>query len=272
MEQRSIRPHVYIKGDPFEDEKLSIVTKPAWSDNPLVVGPRFTTKNIQFEYVNSEGFHTSGLVVFGIGPEGVEKAHKLRLSNYLKTYEIAGQFGRATHNFFHDGRVKERTTANKASMTRPRFIQAIQNMVSSFRVNMLISMGIEPDSQSAYELLASGPVRPIHNRTDPIVYNLLCTHFKVPEFTILAQVINTNETYLAGIIHTLGFKMRSTAFVTKLRCLSMGQFKSDLAILEKYVNVENVLENIEKCKELFNDEHLQFESPNVSPNMNNKID
>ena len=265
MEQRPIKPHVYIEGDPNEDGQVSIVTKPAWSDHPLVVGPRYTTKNIQFEYVNREGFHTSGLVIFGIGPEGTYKASKLRHLNYLKTYEISGQFGKATNNYFYDGRPTERTTTSKATMIRSRFDQNIHYMVSAFRVNMLRSMGIEPDSQSAYELLTTGPVRPVNNRTDPLIYNIRCTYFKVPDFTIRAQVINTDETYLARIVHTLGFKMKSTAFVTKMRCLSIGKFNADLTILDKYVGVESVLENLYKCRDVLRLEDTARESANVSP-------
>lgn len=262
MEQRPIRPHVMIEGNINDDESYHLITKPSYADHPLVVGPRYTVKNIAFDYVNYEGYHTSGLVIYGIGPEGVKKARRLKYLNYLKSYEIEGEFGKATNNFFHDGIIRERTTAKKASMIRPRFNHFIQNMVASYRTNMIRSMGLEPDSQSAYKLLAAGPVRPIANRTDPLIYNMQCTSFKVPNFTIEVQALNVNELYLGNLIHTLGYKMRSTAFVNKLRCLSIGKFNLDHTILEKYLNVQSVLENIEKCKDIFDGKSV--ESANVT--------
>lgn len=244
MEQRPMKPAVYIEGNLQTGEDLRVVTKPSWSDHPLVAGPRYTSKNLDCEVVNKENYHTSGLLVVGMGPNGLEKADILKRMNYLKTYEVHGLFGKSTHNFFFDGRMTERSTYTKKSMTRSRFDFLLKKMAADHRLDMIRSVGLDLDSQAAYELLSQGQVLPFSNQTNPIIYNIRCTSFKVPEFTLSIQAVNVNQILLGQLVHRLGINMRSTAHVTKLRCVKLGPFNVDSALLDKYLTVKNVLKNM----------------------------
>ena len=266
MEQRPIKPAVYIEGNVETGEDLRVVTKPSWSDHPLVVGPRYTPKNLACEIVNRENYHTSGLLVVGMGPNGLEKAEILKQLNYLKTYEVHGLFGKATHNFFFDGRTTERTTYTKKSMTRSRFDFFLNKMTADHRFNMIRSCGVDPDSQAAYELLSQGQVRPFSNQTDPIVYKMRCISFKVPEFVLSIQAVNVSQLYLGQLVHRLGISMRSTAHVTKLRCVQLGPFNVDSALLDKYLTAKNVLKNINILSNIQVDEEtMRRETARIRP-------
>lgn len=43
--------------------------------------------------------------------------------------------------------------------------------------------GVDMQSQTAYELAAQGPIRPL-NSNIPVVYGIKCVEFNLPDFTI----------------------------------------------------------------------------------------
>lgn len=44
--------------------------------------------------------------------------------------------------------------------------------------------GVNPDSQEAYEMAASGIIRPAKRDTHPILYSIKCIDFQPPDFTL----------------------------------------------------------------------------------------
>lgn len=266
MEQRPIKPAVYIEGDVHNGNNLKVVTKPSWSDHPLLVGPRYTVKNLECEIVNKENYHTSGLLVVGMGSNGLDKAQLLKQLNYLKTYEVHCLFGKSTHNFFFDGRITERSTYSKKKMIRSRFDFLINKMAADHRFNMIRFCGLDPDSQAAYEFLTQGQMRPFSHRTDPIIYNMQCTSFKVPEFVLKIQAVNVTQLYLGQMVHRMGLNMNSTAHVTKLRCVQLGPFNVESALLDKYLTVKNILKNISILSNIpLDEETLRRQTAIITP-------
>lgn len=43
--------------------------------------------------------------------------------------------------------------------------------------------GVDLQSQTAYELAAKGPIRPMDSKT-PVIYGVKCVHFDPPDFTL----------------------------------------------------------------------------------------
>lgn len=44
--------------------------------------------------------------------------------------------------------------------------------------------GVEPHSQAAYEMAATGLVRPADGHTPPVLYSVKCIDFQLPDFTL----------------------------------------------------------------------------------------
>ena len=44
--------------------------------------------------------------------------------------------------------------------------------------------GVNPHSQAAYDLAAQGLVRPEDGHTKPMIYNIRCIDFQLPDFTL----------------------------------------------------------------------------------------
>lgn len=127
--------------------------------------------------------------------------------------------------------------------------------------------GVDIQSQTAYELAAKGPIRPLDSEI-PVIYGIKCVEFNLPDFTIgkmyycnyfphhnLSEIhcINEYEMYLKALIHEIGIKMNSTAHCTALQCLRQSCFTLDHALLRKHWVLEHILTNIEECSKLLKD-------------------
>lgn len=130
--------------------------------------------------------------------------------------------------------------------------------------------GVDMQSQTAYELVAQGPIRPLDSKI-PVVYGIKCVDLTLPDFTIGRNIsfvamptisffcnlelhtINEHEMYLKTLIHEIGVKMRSTAHCTGIQCIRHSCFTLDNALLRKHWTMQHILTNIEDCWQLINE-------------------
>ncbi|XP_013791689.2 probable tRNA pseudouridine synthase 2 [Limulus polyphemus] len=115
--------------------------------------------------------------------------------------------------------------------------------------------GVSLQSQAAYELASKGLIRPA-GKSVPLIYNIRCTHYKAPDFTIEVNCINENELYLKQVVHDLGLTLKSCAVCTQLRQTRYGHFTLDHALLRKHWTLEHILNNILYSRELVTPEKI----------------
>lgn len=242
FEQRPIRERVVIEGNPIIDPELRVVKKMSYADHPLVVGPRYQPQDFDLHNANRIGLRTSGLTVIGIGRTGRQLAQILSESNFVKTYEVKCKFGRATDNYFVSGRTREKTTFGR--VMHERFRRLLARTVTQHRPMVYKAIGVDIHTQDGYELAASGLVRPISEKTVPLLFNAKCTYFDPPDFTIEVQTANEEEEFIGSLVHGLGLRSRTTAAISTLNCIRYGYFTMEKALLPKYWTVEHVINNI----------------------------
>ncbi|KAF5302691.1 hypothetical protein FQR65_LT08433 [Abscondita terminalis] len=249
LNQMSCRPpidYVSIEGDPLN--KLTVIRRPNLADHPLVVGERYHPDDVRCTWSSFLGFNTSGVLMLGL-QNGTKTAFHMRMSKLMRAYRIKGKLGRATDNFYKDGKVVEKTTF--------RFIQrhhldgVLASLQGAHQRKMFELCGVELQSQTAYDLAVQGPIRPANSKI-PVIYGIKCVHFDSPDFTIEVHCINEYETYLKTLIHEIGMKLRSTANCTGIQCIRHSYFDLDKALLRKHWTLQPIITNLEECNDIIN--------------------
>jgi len=255
MDTRPQKELVEIEGS-LSENNLRVVTKPSYADHPLVVGPRYNYMNdFKFTWAHYPSWVASGIMVGGIGPKGKALAHKLRDSNLLRTYEVDILFGKTTMSGYDDKtRIIEKATYKHIKL--PRFNKVLVTVQEMQKSMIYKAAGVSSDTQEGYELAAAGPSRPVDNKTTPLVYGLRCTRFDLPHATLRFNVINENPVFFADIVQRLGFSLKSTACILKLRCVRYGMFQLENALLAKHWTLEHIADNISECYRLMDHDKI----------------
>ena len=98
-----------------------------------------------------------------------------------------------------------------------------------------------------------------------IVTHLLCL--------IVTEIVTVNEEedYLLGLIHEIGMRTRNMAVGCSIRCLRSSIFSTEDALLEKHWNVQNILHNMDICRQKLQShgEGTQYFKPIESDSVNN---
>lgn len=130
-------------------------------------------------------------------------------------------------------------------------------------------VGIDPQSQDAYELAKMGPLRPIVKNV-PLIYSMRCVEFNNPYFTIGEKkhitsdcenikyffchleihACNETEAYLGILVHEIAINLKSVANCIQIRCIRESHFTLDDALVKRHWNVESVLGSLKRCKDI----------------------
>lgn len=246
METRPQKQLVQIEGSLTSGKALSVKLVPNLADHPLVVGLHYQPQDFRLKRITYLGKNTSGVLAMGIN-DGCKKANQLSSANVLRKVEIKGKFGIATDNFMLNGKVIEKATYGHIyRLSVEKMLGSIQ---ASHQADSFVFSGIDIRSQEAYEVASKGIIRP-HGKSPPLVYNIQCTEFDLPHFTIELMCINETEEFLCELIHRLGLYVKSCAVCCQIRQVQYGQFTLDHALLRKHWTLEHILGNIMLCKDL----------------------
>ncbi|CAG9853533.1 unnamed protein product [Phyllotreta striolata] len=217
--------------------------------HPLVVGPRYLDEDLTVSWSNFLGWNTSGVLLFGLR-SGTQYAKFIRENRSTRAYRVTGSFGKATDNGFKTGKVVEKSTWKYINQNHIQ--QILSAMQASHQKKVFEISGVDIHSQTAYELAAKGPIRPVNSEV-PIIYNLKCLDYEGPGFTIEVQCINENENYLTTLIHDIGIRLHSTAHTTAIKCIRHSCFTLEHALLPKHWNLQNITKNMDMCSKLLRD-------------------
>ncbi|KAI4503047.1 hypothetical protein M0802_002091 [Mischocyttarus mexicanus] len=251
-------PDDYIVIEGKTNETMNVVVRPNYGDDPLVVGPRYQERDIKFSFVNPLRPDISGVLVCGIN-DGNVLTNKIRDSKPTRCYRLKGILGRATANHFKTGKLVEKSTFNH--VRRVHIDKICASMQSSHQKKMFELCGVDIQSQEAYELAVQGLVRPANPKI-PVLYEIKCIDFQLPEFTLEIVCINEYEEYLKGLIHELGLEVRSTATCTEIQCIRYGLFDLKHALLSKKWNMYSILNNMTMCRKILQENDYLVEQTN----------
>lgn len=247
MKCRPCSDYIQIEGDPMKH--LTVIRKENLADHPLVVGPRYDQKDVRCTWSNFLGFNTSGILLMGL-QNGTKMAALIRSNKLMRSYRVKGLLGRATDNFYKDGKVVEKTTMG--FIKSHHIDRLLSSMQSSHQRKMFNATGVDLQSQTAYELAVKGQVRPVCSET-PILYGIKCVDYKPPEFTIEVQCVNEYEMYLKALIHEIGIKLHSAAHCIGIQCIRHSYFNLDNALLQKHWTLQHIFYNMEECRKIINE-------------------
>lgn len=68
--------------------------------------------------------------------------------------------------------------------------------------------------------------------------------------------------YLKTLVHDLGMQLHSVATCTQILCFRYALFNLDLALLQKHWELQNILDNMEQCHDILNQNRYLFEQNN----------
>ncbi|XP_066521858.1 mitochondrial mRNA pseudouridine synthase TRUB2 isoform X1 [Hoplias malabaricus] len=245
---------------------------PALADHPLVTGPQFHKLRVGVGHRLDVG--SSGVLVLGLGT-GNAALESLYRSHVTRDYTLEGEFGIATDDFTHTGRVIERSTYDHVTLDK---LERVLAMIQGANQKALITYsGVDPRSQEAYELAVKGKLRP-QDKSPPILTGLRCLHFKPPHFTLVGgnrstwrkptwtpenkllteshpewetnpqppevQCVNETQSYLRKLLHEVGLELRTTAVCTKVRRTRDGPFKIEDALIHKHWTADDIMSSI----------------------------
>ncbi|XP_059158375.1 pseudouridylate synthase TRUB2, mitochondrial-like [Physella acuta] len=237
---------------------LSLNTEPSgiqdWSEHRLVLGDRYEESDLFVNYVDRLALHSSGVLVLGVGKFGQDSLSIISMAKYLRVYHVKGRFGWATHNFSARGRILERSSYKHVNKSKiERVCAAAQGAHTRQMYNL---HGVNPDSQEAYEMAATGIIRPATRDTHPILYSIKCIDFQPPDFTLEIHSINESCEFLTQFIHDLAIKLKTSAVCTGIRRLRYGTFDLQRALLRQQWHLDPIIDNIESNLDLLTPELL----------------
>jgi len=228
LECRPPEPHVIIEGDTTQPMLVKVI--PSYADHPLVVGPRYQPSDFKCSWATFLGVNTSGVLVLGVN-KGTREVYRLHQSHPLRTYRIKGRLGLMTDNLYSTGKVIEEHKFHH--VRRGALERLLSSMQASHQRQMFDLCGVDLQSQAAYELASSGPIRPANTQL-PLIYGIKCVDFNPPDFTIEVHCVNEYESYLMGLIHSIGLKLHSLATCFGVKCIRHSFFDLDHTLLMKH--------------------------------------
>ncbi|CAK9812699.1 Pseudouridylate synthase TRUB2, mitochondrial [Anthophora quadrimaculata] len=249
LNDMKVRPqlkHVCIEGK--TNENLRVYVRDSFADHPLVIGPRYQPNDFKLGATKIMHEHVSGIIVCGIN-KGNKIIHKMKLSKCVRFYRVTGLLGEATDNYFHTGRVVEKSKFTHVK--RGHIDKLCNSMQSSHQRKMFDLCGVDIQSQAAYELALQGPLRPTDPNI-PLLYTIKCVDFSPPKFTLEIVCTQEYDMYLKTVIHDIGMKLHTNATCIQIQCVQDGVFNINDALLPKHWTLDNIVHNMQICQDVIN--------------------
>nr|CAG4642687.1 EOG090X0AGI [Evadne anonyx] len=239
------------------EPSYEVSTVPNLTDLALVRGPGIVNNDVRLSWSNNLGPRVSGVMVLGINRANAGLS-KLKDSRPISVYQIKAQFGQATEDHWHDGKIWEKTTS--AHLKKSVVDAVLSSIQATNQRNMFEYCGVNPTSQAAYELASRGLLRP-GGKSPPLLYGIKCIHFEPPDFTLEIHCINANQKYLSTLVHELGLELKTTAVCLQMRCTRYGYFKVEDSLLRNQWALDDLMENMVACRDIL------MHVPNVTANI-----
>lgn len=219
---------------------LSAAAVSVLSKHPRVTGPEF--QHVKVGVGHRLDSFSSGVLVLAVG-NGNKALNDLQRTQVTRDYTLEGEFGTATDDFSHTGRVVERSTY--AHITQDKLEKVLAVLEGANQKALLTYSNIDMASQEAYEMAAQGLLGP-HGKSPPILTGLRCIHFQPPNFTLEVQCLNETQKYLCKVVHEIGLELHSTAVCKGVRRTRDGPFTLQDALTRHQWTAHDVKQAIKK--------------------------
>lgn len=219
---------------------LSTASVPVLSKHPLVTGPEF--QHIRVGVGHRLDAFSSGVLVLGVG-NGNKTLNDLYRTRVTRDYTLEGEFGTATDDFSHKGRVVERSTYDHITQDKLERVLAMLEGVN--QKALLMHSNVDMHSQEAYEMAVQGLLGP-EGKSAPILTGLRCIRFQPPNFTLEVQCLNETQKYLRKVVHEIGLELRSTAVCKGVRCTRDGHFTLQDALTHHHWTAADIQQAIQQ--------------------------
>ncbi|XP_054883626.1 mitochondrial mRNA pseudouridine synthase TRUB2 [Poeciliopsis prolifica] len=221
---------------------LRPVSVPVLSKHPLVTGPEF--QHLKVGVGHRLDASSSGVLVLAVG-NGNKILNDLYQIRTTRDYTLEGEFGMATHDFTHTGRIVERSTYNHITQEKMETVLAMLEGANQKALRMYSS--VDMNSQEAYELAVEGLLGP-DGKSVPILTGLRCIRFQPPHFTLEVQCLNETQKYLRKVVHEIGLELRSTAVCKGVRRTRDGFFTLPDALTRNHWSAADILQAVQKYR------------------------
>lgn len=175
-------------------------------------------------------------LVLAVG-NGNRTLNDLYSTRTTRDYTLECEFGTATHDFTHTGRVVERSTYGHITQDKMERVIAMLEGANQKALRMYSS--VDMSSQEAYELARKGLLGP-DRKSVPVLTGLRCVHFQPPNFTLEVQCLNETQKYLRKVVHEIGLELRSTAVCKGVRRTRDGLFTLQEALIRHHWNAADI--------------------------------
>uniref|UniRef100_A0A914YUP6 Pseudouridine synthase II N-terminal domain-containing protein n=1 Tax=Panagrolaimus superbus TaxID=310955 RepID=A0A914YUP6_9BILA len=211
--------------------------------HPLMAGKAFRAEDIMIEQITELEPASSGICAFAIGSE-CYRLDDLRHQAWINTYRMIGKFGEQIDKHYIRGKVVDK--APYEHVTRHKLQKLLTRLRAQYKRASFELAEVDIKSQAAFELARKGVPRPRILDT-PVVYNASVNNFNSPYFGLTIQVTGETDYFLRAFIHELGCSLGTIACTKQLRRIRMDVLGKDHALLDKELNVVNIIRNILLC-------------------------
>ncbi|OGC82652.1 MAG: tRNA pseudouridine(55) synthase TruB [Candidatus Abawacabacteria bacterium RBG_16_42_10] len=164
----------------------------------------------------------SGLMAVAVGND-------TRLLEYLvgldKEYVCTFRLGATSTTYDSEGKIIE--IENAPQITESQLKKVLREFTGDIYQTPPIFSAVKIQGRKAYDYARSGEIVNIPQRLITI-FHLELTNFKYPEVTI--KVHCSSGTYIRSLVHDIGKRLNSGAYITKLERTKIGEASIDQAI------------------------------------------
>uniref|UniRef100_A0A0K0FM12 TruB_N domain-containing protein n=1 Tax=Strongyloides venezuelensis TaxID=75913 RepID=A0A0K0FM12_STRVS len=218
-----------------------------YTQHPLVCGFPFRVEDIKLDELNFLDNASSGVCLIAINYSDSDLS-KIKEKNWSNEYKLNGQFGVQSYENLIRGKTVK--TAPFSHINRSKINKLISRLHHFYRRSSFEHHNVNLDSEEAFELARKGLPKPsIPNA--PIIYHLALNAFNSPYFSLKIQGVNLTDVFLRDFIFNFGVHLNSIAAPKYLRCIRVGPYTIKEALLEKNINLKNILYNILVCNDIY---------------------
>uniref|UniRef100_A0A1I7V078 TruB_N domain-containing protein n=1 Tax=Caenorhabditis tropicalis TaxID=1561998 RepID=A0A1I7V078_9PELO len=175
--------------------------------------------------------NSSGVCLFGVN-DGCEMVPELMSKSWTNVYRIDGILKKSKEN-----------TAEIPKFTRHKIEKVLSRMESEFRGASFRHANVDLESTEAFELARRGVPR-AQLPGAQIVYSIDLNWFRSPRFSVTIQCSGEDDEMLRQLIETIGSNLGSESMTIRLQRQHFGPFGSENSLLEKQINLQNIVRNI----------------------------
>lgn len=176
----------------------------------------------------------TGLLIIGLGRKSTKK-----LGNFLKLdkeYEAKITLGEERTTDDITGEVRKDELKNERKPSKKEVIEVIQSFIGHQKQVPPYFSAIKIKGKKSYEAARKGNFIDLKARKI-VIYSIELFSYSYPFIKIVCKV--SSGTYIRSLARDLGRKLKTGAFLSSLRRISIGNFKINQAVPLEKINSSN---------------------------------